>query len=68
MVLNAKRAFLHADALTETFVNHPHLRDTERCWLLIQCMHGTLPAAAGWQHLVRRVGTYIGLLSSIICP
>ena len=26
---------LHADVLTETFVKPPHLRDTERCWLLI---------------------------------
>ena len=32
MVLDAKRAFLHADALTETYVKPPHLRDTERCW------------------------------------
>ena len=31
MVLDAKRAFLHADALTETCVKPPHLRDTERC-------------------------------------
>ena len=34
MVLDAKRAFLHADALTETCVKPPHMRDTERCWLL----------------------------------
>ena len=34
MVLDAKRAFLHADTLTETYVEPPHLRDTERCWLL----------------------------------
>ena len=27
MVLDAKRAFLHADALTETYVKPPHLRD-----------------------------------------
>ena len=30
MVLDAKRAFLHADALTETCVKPPHLRDKER--------------------------------------
>ena len=29
MVLDAKRAFLHADALTETYVKPTHLRDTE---------------------------------------
>ena len=68
MVLDAKRAFLHADALTETYVKTPHLRDTERCRLLNKCMYGTLPAAAGWQHLVRRVGTDICLLSSSNCP
>ena len=68
MVLDAKRAFLHADALTETYVKPPNLRDTERCWLLKKCMYGTLLATAGWQHLVRRVGTDIGLLSSSSCP
>ena len=47
MVLEAKRAFLHAEALTETHVKPPHLRDTERCWLLNKCTHGTLRAAAG---------------------
>ena len=67
MVLDAKRAFLHADALTETYVKPPHLRDTERRWLLKKCMYGARPAAAGWQHLVRRVGTDIGLLSSSNC-
>ena len=30
MVLDANRAFLHADALTETCVKPPHLRDKER--------------------------------------
>ena len=49
MVLDAKRAFPHADELTETCVNPPHLRDTERCWLLKKCMYGTLLAAAGGQ-------------------
>ena len=34
MVLNAKGAYLRADALTETYVKPPHLRDTERCLLL----------------------------------
>ena len=68
MVLDAKQAFLHADALTETFVIPPHLRDTERCWLLKKCMYGTLLAAAGWQHLVRKLGADIGLLSSTNCP
>ena len=46
MALDGKRAFLHADALTETYVKPPHLRDTERCWLLKKCMYGTLLAAA----------------------
>ena len=68
MVLDAKRTFLHADALTETYVKPPHLRDTERYWLLKECMYGTLPAAARWQHLVRKVGTDIGLPSSSNCP
>ena len=68
MALDAKRAFLHADALTETSVKPPHLRDTERCWLLKKCMYGTLSAAAGWQHLVQKVGTDVGLLSSSNCP
>ena len=68
MVLDAKRAFLHADALTETYVKPPHLRDTERCWLLKKCMCGTLPAAPGWQHLVQKVGADIGLLSSSNSP
>ena len=27
-------------------------------------MYGTLPAAAGWQHLVQKVGSDIGQLSS----
>ena len=68
MVLDVKRTFLHADALTQTYVKPPHLRDTERCWLLKNCMSGTLPAPAGWQHLVQKVGTDIGLLSSSNCP
>ena len=68
MVLDAKRAYLHADALTETYVKPPHPRDAERCWLLMKCMYGTLPAAAGWQHLVQKDGTDIGLLSSNNCP
>ena len=68
LVFDAKRAFLHADALTETCVKPPHLRDTERCWLLKKCMHGTFLAAARWQHLVQKVGTDIGLLSSSNCP
>ena len=68
MVFDAKGTLLHADALTETFVKPPHLRETERCWLLQKCMYGTLPAAAGRQHLVPKVGTDIGLLSSSSCP
>ena len=68
LVFDAKRAFLHADALTETCVKPAHLRDTERCWLLKKCMHGTFLAAARWQHLVQKVGTDIGLLSSSNCP
>ena len=67
-VFDAKRAFLHADALTETCVKPPHLWGTERCWLLKKCMCGTLPAAAGWQHLVQKVVTDIGLLRSSSCP
>ena len=31
-------------------------------------MHGTLPAAAGWQRLVRKVSADIGLLSLSNCP
>ena len=68
MVLDAKRAFLHADALTGTYVKPSHLRDTERCRLLKKCMYGTLLAAAGWQHLVQKVDTDIGLPSSCNCP
>ena len=34
MVLDAERAFLHEDALTDTYVKPPHLRDTERSRLL----------------------------------
>ena len=68
MVLDAKRAFLHADELTDTYVKPPHLRGSERCWLLKKCMYGTLLAAAGWQRIVQKVGTDIGLLSSRICP
>ena len=65
MILEAKRAFLHVDALTETYVKPTHLQDTERCWLLKKCMYGTLPAAA-WQHLVEKVGTDIGPLSMCV--
>ena len=57
---DAKRAFLHADAPTETYVEPPHLRDTNRCWK--KCVCGTLPAPAG-QHLVQRVGADNGQLS-----
>ena len=57
---DAKRAFLHADAPTETYVKPPHLRDTDRCWK--KCMSGTLSAAAA-QHLVQRVGADSGQLS-----
>ena len=64
MVLDAKRASLHAEALTETYVKPTHLRDTKRCWLLKRCTYGTLPAAAGWQHIVQKVGADIGLLSA----
>ena len=61
-VLDVKRAFLHADAQTETYMKPPHLRDTELCWLLKKCVYATLPAAARWQHFVQKVGTDIGLL------
>ena len=30
-------------------------------------MYGRLPSAAGWQHLVQKVGTEVGLLSSSNC-
>ena len=33
-----------------------------------KCMCGTLAAAAGWQHLVQKVGADIGLLISCSCP
>ena len=39
-----------------------------RCWLLKKCMFGALLAAAGWQHLVQKDGTDIGLPSSSNCP
>ena len=68
MELDAKRAFLHADALTETYVKPPHLRDAERRWLLKKCVYDTLPAEARRQHLVQKVGTDIGLLSSSNFP
>ena len=68
LVFDAKRAFLHVDALTGTYVKPPHLRDTDRCWLLKVCMYGTLLAAARSQHLVQKVSTDIGLLSSSNCP
>ena len=68
MVPTTKRAFLHADALTEAYMKPQHLRDTERCWLLKKCMDGKLPAAPGWQHLVQKVGADIGLLTSSNCP
>ena len=56
MVYDAKRAFLHIDAVTGTYVKPPQQRDTERCWLLKKCMYGRVPAAAGWQHLGQKVG------------
>ena len=68
MVLDAKRACLQADTLTETYVKPPHLRDTERHWLLKKCMYGTLPAETRRQHLVQKVGADIGLLCSSKCP
>ena len=68
MVLDAKRTVLHVDALAETYVKPPHLPDTQRCCLLEKCMYGTLPAAAGWQHFVQKVGLDIGLLCSRNCP
>ena len=67
MVL-AKRAFLHDDALAETYVKPPHLRDTERCLRLTKWMYGTFPAAAGWQQHVQKVGAHIGLFSPSNCP
>ena len=41
LALGAKRAFLPADPLTETYVKPQHVRDIGRCWLLKRCMHGT---------------------------
>ena len=67
MVL-AKRAFLHDDALAETYVKPPHLRDTERYLRLTKWMYGTFPAAAGWQQHVQKVGAHIGLFSPSNCP
>ena len=67
-VIDATLAFLHADALTETYVKPPRLRDKERYWQLKKYMQRALPAAAGWQHLVQKVVANIGLLSSSICP
>ena len=64
MVYDAKRAFLHVDAVTGTYVKPPQQRDTERCWQLKKCMYGTVPAAAGWQHF----GQKVGALSSSSCP
>ncbi len=49
LVLGAKRAFLHADALGVTYAMPPHIRKTGKCWRPKKCMYGTLPAAAGWQ-------------------
>ena len=66
MVLDAKRAFSHADALTETCVKPPHLRDTERCLLLKKCEYCTNPAAAGWQHFVQKVGAHMQQLSMCV--
>ena len=34
MVLDEKRAFLHADPRTEMYVKPSHLRDIGRCWFL----------------------------------
>ena len=67
MVLDVKRAFSHTDSLTATYVKPPHLRDTERCWLLKTCMYGTLLAAAGWQHFVQKVGadTWLSLFEQL---
>ena len=65
MVLHANRAFLHADALTETYVKPPHFRDTKRCWRLMKCIYGLLFIAAGWQHLVQKVDADIGMLWSV---
>ena len=66
-VLSVKRALLHIDALIETYVEPPHLRDTERCQRLKKCMYGTVTAAAGWQHIVQKIGADNGLLSSRTC-
>ena len=69
MVFDAKQAFLHDDALTETYVKPPHLPDTERSWMLKKSKYGTLLAAEGWQHLLgQKVGADIGLLCSSNCP
>ena len=66
MILDAKRANRHADALTETYVKPPHPCNTERRWRVKKCMYGTLPAAAVWQCFVQKVRAGIGLLSSRI--
>ena len=67
MVLDAKRAFLHADALTETYLKPSHVQNTKRCWLLKKCMYDTLPVAAGWRHFVQKVGTDVGWLAQSMC-
>ena len=61
VALDAKRAFVHADALTETYVKPPPLRDTERCWLLRKCMYGTLPQQDG-------IILFRNLVLTLACP
>jgi hypothetical protein len=47
--LDAKRAFLDADAWGATYVMPPHPRRTGKCWKLKKRMYDSLPAATGWQ-------------------
>ena len=45
LVLDAKRAFLYADAPTETYVKPLHFVGTDRCcWRLKKCVYGMSPA------------------------
>ena len=68
MVLDAKRAFLHADALTETYVKPPHLRDTGRMLAAEEMYVRHAPRSGRMATLVQKVGADIGLLCSSNCP
>ena len=67
-VLDAKRAFLHADALGVTYVMPPHLRKTGKCWRLKKCIYGTLPAASAWQKKVACVYETVNMIGGKTTP